>query len=240
LIDAVDIGTGTWTILAQIAADALGVGLDRVELGIGDSSLPRAPGAGGSMGASSWGTAVVDACRALRRRIEDEQGRTIPAEGLEAYAQSENAPKDYSMHGFGAHFAEVHVDEATREVRVARMLGVFAVGRILNPKTARSQLVGGMTMGIGMALHEESVVDARFGHFANHDFAEYHIPVNADVRDLDAIWIDEIDEHVNPMGAKGIGEIGITGAAAAIANAVHHATGIRVRELPITLDKLFA
>jgi xanthine dehydrogenase YagR molybdenum-binding subunit len=238
LIDASDIGTGARTVLTQIAADALRIPLERVTLEIGDTMLPRAPGAGGSMGTSSWGTAVYEACRALRRRIDEEHGGTIPADGVDARGEATAASRDYSMHGFGAQFAEVHVDVDTREVRVERLLGVFAVGRILNPKTARSQLIGGMTMGLGMALHEETVLDSRFGHFANHDFAEYHIPVNADVRSLEAIWIDEVDEHVNPMGAKGIGEIGITGTAAAIANAVHHATGIRVRDLPITLDKL--
>jgi xanthine dehydrogenase YagR molybdenum-binding subunit len=238
LIDASDIGTGAWTVLTQIAVDALGADRDRVEVGIGDSAFPRAPGAGGSMGTSSWGTAIVEACRALRRRIDNNHGGAIPADGLEARADSQQASDAFSMHGYGAQFVEVHVDADTCEIRVPRLLGVFAVGRIINPKTARSQLIGGMTMGMSMALHEESVLDARFGHFANHDFAEYHIPVNADVLDIEATWLDETDEHVNPMGAKGIGEIGITGTAAAIANAVHHATGIRIRDLPIRLDKL--
>lgn len=238
LIDASDIGTGAWTVLTQLAADALEVPLDAVHVGIGDTLFPRAPGAGGSMGTSSWGTAVVDACRALRRRLDEEHHGAIPADGLDAAGASTQAGDDVERHGFGAQFAEVRVDADSGEVRVERMLGVFAVGRILNPKTARSQLIGGMTMGLGMALLEGSAIDERFGHFANHDFAEYHIPVNADVRSIDAHWIDEFDAHVNPMGAKGIGEIGIVGAAAAIANAVHHATGVRVRDLPIRLDAL--
>jgi len=146
--------------------------------------------------------------------------------------------QNYAMSAFGAHFAEVRVDEDTGEVRVPRMTGVFAVGNVINAKTARSQLVGGITMGLSMALHEESLVDGRFGHVVNHDFAEYHIPTNADVGEMDVSWIEEIDPYVNPMGSKGIGEIGIVGSAAAVANAVYHATGIRVRDLPITPDKL--
>jgi xanthine dehydrogenase YagR molybdenum-binding subunit len=146
----------------------------------------------------------------------------------------------FSMYAFGAQFAEARVDADTGEVRVPRLFGVFAVGRIMNAKTARSQLLGGMTMGLSMALHEQCVLDPRFGDFVNHDFAEYHIATNADVGTVDVAWIDEDDPYVNPMGAKGIGEIGIVGTAAAIANAVHHATGIRVRDLPITLDKLLS
>jgi xanthine dehydrogenase YagR molybdenum-binding subunit len=145
---------------------------------------------------------------------------------------------DLSRHAFGAQFCEAWVDADTGEVRVPRLLGVFAVGRVLNPKTARSQLVGGMTMGLSMALHEESVMDREFGDYVNHDFAGYHIAACADVVNVEAVWIDEDDPHLNPMGAKGIGEIGIVGTAAAVANAVHHATGIRVRDLPIRLDKL--
>jgi xanthine dehydrogenase YagR molybdenum-binding subunit len=142
------------------------------------------------------------------------------------------------MHAFGAEFAEVRVREDSGEIRVPRMLGVFAVGQMINAKTGRSQLIGGMTMGLSMALHEEGVLDPRFGQIANHDFAEYHIASNADVGILEADWLDEEDPLVNPMGSKGIGELGIVGAAAAVANAVWHATGVRVRDLPITLDKL--
>ncbi|HWH95031.1 MAG TPA: molybdopterin cofactor-binding domain-containing protein [Baekduia sp.] len=139
---------------------------------------------------------------------------------------------------FGAKFVEARVDPDTGEVRVARQLGVFAAGRIVNPRTARSQLIGGMTMGLGMALHEEGIMDPNNGDYVNHDLAQYHVPAHADIGAMEASWIDEVDEHLNPMGSKGIGEIGIVGAAAAVANAVHHACGVRVRDLPIRLDRV--
>lgn len=241
LINATDIGTGAWTVLTQIAADALDVPLARVHLEIGDTRLPRAQLAGGSLGTASWGTAIVEAARKLRERLQEEQG-AIPIEGLEVTGEGGENPeaKRFAMHAFGAQFAEVRVNRDTGEVRVPRLLGVFATGRIMNAKLARSQFLGGMTMGLSMALHEESVMDLRFGDYVNHDFAEYHIATNADVGTIDVSWIDEEDPYINPMGAKGIGEIGIVGTAAAIANAVYHATGIRVRDLPITLDKLLA
>ena len=157
---------------------------------------------------------------------------------MTAGAADNPAADVYSMHAFGAHFAEVRVDADTGEVRVPRMLGVFAVGRVVNPRTARSQLIGGMTFGLSMALHEEVVMDERLGAIVTANLADYHVASNADVGDLEAAWIDELDPHVNPMGTKGIGEIGIVGSAAAIANAVFHATGLRVRDLPITPDKL--
>jgi xanthine dehydrogenase YagR molybdenum-binding subunit len=144
----------------------------------------------------------------------------------------------YSRHAFGAQFAEVRVNTDTGEVRVSRLLGVFAAGAIVNPKTARSQLIGGMTMGLGMALLEEGILDPRFGHVVNHDLAAYHVPVYADVTEIDAVWIDEEDPHLNPIGSKGIGEIGIVGTAAAVGNAVYHATGVRFRRLPIRLDQV--
>ena len=144
------------------------------------------------------------------------------------------------MSAFGAQFAEARVHADTGEIRVPRLLGVFAAGRIINPRTARSQFIGGMTMGLSMALHEQSVMDPRFGHVVNHDFADYHIAACADVGDVQAHWIDEQDPHVNAMGSKGIGEIGIVGTAAAVVNAVYHATGVRVRDLPVTLDKVLA
>jgi xanthine dehydrogenase YagR molybdenum-binding subunit len=239
-IDATDIGTGAWTVLTQIAADALEVPLERVQLEIGDSALPRAFVAGGSSGTASWGWAIFNAASALRARLHGEYGGSVPAEGLEASGAFDTNPEaqQFSMHAFGAQFVEVRVNADTGEVRVPRLLGVFAAGRIINPKTAHSQLLGAMTMGLSMALHEASVLDPRFGDYVNHDFAEYHIATNADVGTIDVTWIDEDDPHVNPMGSKGIGEIGIVGTAAAIANAVYHATGIRIRDLPITLEKL--
>lgn len=242
LIGASDMGTGAWTALTQIAADALEVPLERVHIEIGDSALPRAPIAGGSMGTTSWGTAIVEAARKLHVRLHDEFSGVVPIEGLEAIGEAGENPEaqQFAMHSYGAQFAEVRINRDTGEVRVPRLLGVFAVGRIMNAKTGRSQLLGGMTMGLSMALHEESVLDHRFGDYVNHDFAEYHIATNADVGAIDVTWIDEDDPHLNPMGAKGIGEVGIVGTAAAIANAVYHATGIRIRDLPITLDKLLS
>ena len=229
-VGATDIGTGARTVLAQIAADVLDVPLEQIRIEIADSDFGSAPVAGGSAGTSSWGSAVVKACRQLRVSDEDEVHVDTDDEAA--------AEEPLSKHGFGAIFIEARVDVATAEVRIGRALGVFAVGRILNPKTARSQLIGGMTMGIGMALHEESVMDPRLGDFVNHDLAMYHVPVNADIPSIDATWIDEVDPHINPMGAKGIGEIGIVGTAAAVANAVHDATGLRIRDLPITPQKL--
>jgi len=234
-IGAVDIGTGTWTALTQIAADALGVGIGAVDLRIGDTSLPSASVAGGSSGITVWGSTIFEAARLFRERHGED-----PSEGdtVEAGTPDNPETENYSMSAFGAYFAEARVDEDTGEVRVPRMTGVFAAGRIINAKTARSQFIGGMTMGLSMALHEESLVDERFGHVVNHDFAEYHIPTNADVGEIDVAWIDEEDPYLNPMGSKGIGEIGIVGSPAAVANAVYHATGERVRDLPITPDKL--
>jgi xanthine dehydrogenase YagR molybdenum-binding subunit len=235
-IGAVDIGTGTWTALTQISADALDVSVEDIDLRIGDTELPSASVEGGSSGITVWGSAIFEAARVFRERHGEN-----PSEGDTAEAGTPDNPEtgNYAMHAFGAYFVEARVDEDTGEVRVPRMTGVFAVGNIINAKTARSQFIGGMTMGLSMALHEESLLDPRFGHVVNHDFAEYHIPTNADVGEIDVSWIDEDDPYVNPMGSKGIGEIGIVGSAAAVANAVYHATGIRVRDLPITPDKLF-
>ncbi|SDY89206.1 xanthine dehydrogenase YagR molybdenum-binding subunit [Micromonospora pattaloongensis] len=239
LIAAADIGTGTWTALSQVAADALGVRVEQIDLRIGDTAYPKASNEGGSSGITSWGSAICEAADRLRDELA-RHGGAVPADGLEVTAAMPENPhiSRYAMHAFGAQFAEVRVHAEIGEVRVRRQLGVFAVGRVVNPKTARSQLLGGMTMGLSMALHEQSVFDPRFAQVVTQDLATYHIASNADVGAVEVHWIDEDDPYVNPMGTKGVGEIGIVGAAAAIANAVHHATGVRVRDLPITLDKL--
>ncbi|MEU9985134.1 xanthine dehydrogenase family protein molybdopterin-binding subunit [Streptomyces sp. NPDC050856] len=239
-VNATDIGTGARTVLAQIAADALRVPLTSVRIEIGSTRLPDAPLAGGSSGTASWGWAVHAACTDLAERLARHTG-PLPADGLTASADTTEATREapaFARHAFGAHFAEVGVDTTTGEVRVRRLLGVYAAGRILNPRTARSQFVGGMTMGLGMALTEHSTLDPAFGDFAERDLAAYHVPSHADVPDIEAHWIDEEDDHLNPMGSKGIGEIGIVGTAAAIGNAVHHATGVRFRELPLTPDRV--
>jgi xanthine dehydrogenase YagR molybdenum-binding subunit len=239
-INATDIGTGARTVLTQVAADALGVPQASVHTEIGNSDLPVGSVAGGSAGTASWGWAVHEACTELAAKVAAHRG-PLPAAGLSASADTTEQvlrESPYARHAFGAHFAEVQVDSVTGEVRVRRMLGVFAAGRILNPRTARSQFIGGMTMGIGMALTEGSTMDPAFGDFTESDLAAYHLPSHADVPGIEAHWIEEEDSHLNPMGSKGIGEIGIVGAAAAIGNAVHHATGVRHRELPLTPDRV--
>ncbi|MFJ9130431.1 xanthine dehydrogenase family protein molybdopterin-binding subunit [Streptomyces sp. NPDC102340] len=241
-VNATDIGTGARTVLAQVAADGLGVPVDRVRTEVGNSDLPTAPLAGGSSGTASWGWAVHEACTRLAADLADRKGQ-VPSSGLDATADTAgraDADSAYARHAFGAHFAEVGVDTVTGEVRVRRLLGVYAAGRILNSRTARSQFIGGMTMGLGMALTEGSTLDPAFGDFVERDLAGYHVPAHADVPAIEAHWIDEDDPHLNPMGSKGIGEIGIVGTAAAIGNAVHHATGARQRELPITPDRVLA
>ncbi|MFJ8651690.1 xanthine dehydrogenase family protein molybdopterin-binding subunit [Streptomyces rochei] len=241
-VNATDIGTGARTVCAQIAADALGVPLERVRIEVADSGIGFAPMAGGSSGTASWGWAVHEACARLVARLAEHSG-PLPDDGVLAEADTSgtaDAESPYARHAFGAHFAEVTVDTVTGEVRVTRLLGVFAAGRILNARTARSQFVGGMTMGLGMALTEDSTVDPAFGDFTESDLASYHVPAHADVPSVEAYWVDEDDTHLNPMGSKGIGEIGIVGSAAAVGNAVHHATGIRFRELPLTPDRVLA
>ncbi|MEU8651980.1 xanthine dehydrogenase family protein molybdopterin-binding subunit [Streptomyces sp. NPDC048737] len=237
-VNATDIGTGARTVLAQIAADALDVPLERVRVRLGSSDLPSAPLAGGSSGTASWGGPVHEACVRLAHRLAAFPG-PVSEHGLVEHADTTgtaDADSGYARHAFGAHFAEVAVDTVTGEVRARRLLGVYAAGRILNARTARSQFVGGMVMGLGMALTEGSTVDAAFGDFAESDLASYHVPAHADVPDVEAHWVEEDDPHLNPMGSKGIGEIGVVGTAAAVGNAVHHATGVRFRELPLTPD----
>ncbi|MDV6305192.1 xanthine dehydrogenase family protein molybdopterin-binding subunit [Rhodococcus cerastii] len=233
-VAASDIGTGARTVLRQIAADALEVDADSVTVELGDSALPTAPGAGGSSGTSSWGWAVTKVCHSLKSQGSYEPGNSAEADTTDDV----EGQKELARMAFGAQFAEVAVDIDTGEVRVRRMLGVFGIGAVMNPRLARSQLIGGMTFGLGMALMENGITDQEFGGFANHDLAEYHIPACADVTDLEAVWVEEVDTELAPMGGKGIGEIGAVGSSAAIGNAVYNATGVRVRDLPITLDKV--
>jgi xanthine dehydrogenase YagR molybdenum-binding subunit len=273
-----DIGTGTYTIMTQIAAELLGLPLEDVTFRLGDSALPKAPVEGGSFTAATVGSAVHAACQKVREqlfalalkvdrsplagaRLEDVtfadgviRSRDEPARAVsladamrhgklaavEAEASAGPGPKrkDYSTYAHSAVFAEVKVDQDFGTIHATRIVTAVASGRILNPKTARSQILGGIVWGIGSALEEESVLDQAFGRFMNHNLAEYHVPVNADVGDIEVIFVEERDEVVNPLGAKGLGEIGVVGVAAALANAVYHATGVRVRELPITLDKV--
>jgi len=275
---ACDLGTGTYTIMRQVAAEALGLEESQIEVRIGDSDLPMTSGAAGSTGAASFGSALTGAALGLRGKLADlargdarsplrglnsdtlvfeggqvrhredpARGEALAAlvaraapDGVDAsydYKPGEEA-KRFSMHAFGAQFAEVGVDMDTGEVRTRRLLGAFGVGRVLNPRTAASQVLGGITMGVGQALMEETVLDQRWGQWVNRDLGEYHVPVSADVPHIEALLVEERDEHVNALGIKGVGEIGIVGAAAAIANAVFNATGVRVRDLPITLDKV--
>ncbi len=232
-IGSVDIGTGARTVLTQIAADALGVDPGAIDVAIADSLLPSATVAGGSSGTSSWGSAIVAAAQLFR----EDHGET-PDPGLHTTASAADDPaaEQYAFHSFGAVFAEARVNRWTGEVRVPRLHGVYSVGRVINPRTARSQLVGGLVMGLSAGLFEESHRDPRFGHVVTQDLATYHVASHADVLDVDAEWLEESDEAFTPMGSRGIGEIGIVGTAAAVANATFHATGVRVRSLPLTPD----
>jgi xanthine dehydrogenase YagR molybdenum-binding subunit len=273
-----DLGTGTYTVMTQVAADGLGVPVTDVRFELGDSRMPVAPVSGGSTTVSSVSSAVQAAAHALRLKLtgiavadarsplhgalpdevcaedgwlflqrepvkRERMSSIVKRHGkgpVEATANTEpgDETNKFSMHAFGAVFVEVHVDELLGEIRVPRVVGVYGVGRLLNKKTGYSQLMGGIVWGIGMALFEETVFDLRNGRAVNGNLAEYHVPVNADVGAIDVQVVDEDEPYANPLGAKGIGEIGITGVAAAISNAVYHATGKRVRSLPITLDKV--
>ena len=260
--DMTDIGTGTYTILTQIAAETLGLPMDKVIVHLGDGKLPPSAGSGGSFGAGSSGSSVYLACDAIREKlakaigVENEamtlkdgqaiaENRSVPVtelvtENITCTGQIAPGKMEQKLRqaSYGAHFCEVKVNAVTGEVRVERMLGVFAAGRILNEKTARSQCLGGMTFGIGAALTEELVHDERTGKIVNRDLAEYHLPVNADVPQIEVHFLHERDIYANPTHAKGLGELGISGAGAAIANAIYNATGVRVRDFPITCDKL--
>ena len=227
-----DIGTGTYTILTQIAAETMRLPVDRVTVRLGDTDFPPTDGSGGSWGAATSGAAVLAACRKLKAGLPFG---IMEAEGSVTPADLDN---NYAHDAFGAHFAEVAVHRDTGEVRVRRMLGVFAAGRILNAKTARSQMIGGMTWGIGSALMEGNQVDMRYGSFINQDLASYHVAVNADIGAIEAILLDEADPHGSPLGSKGLGELGICGAGAAVINAIYNATGARIRDIPATPDKL--
>ncbi|GGQ22129.1 xanthine dehydrogenase family protein molybdopterin-binding subunit [Streptomyces mutabilis] len=239
-IAAADLGTGARTALTLVAADALEVTPERVRVRIGDSDFGPAMIAGGSMGTRSWAWAITEAARDLRERLA--LGTTVPPEGITVRSDTTaalGALAQKERHSFGAQFAEVAVDTATGEVRVRRMLGIFAAGRIVNPLTARNQLVGGMIWGISMALHEEAVRDRSTGGLYAPDLAGYHVATHADVGDIDADWVEDHDPD-DPVGIKGVGEIGIVGAAAAVANAVWHATGVRHRSLPIRPDRVLS
>lgn len=273
-LDMTDIGTGTYTILTQIAADALGIAPEMVSVELGDSEFPETCGSGGSFGAGSTGTAVANACEALRQQLIERAARvdgdwqgansqevaieedrvvlgerslplgqildTIGGPVFKASGAIEpgEAHDTHAQYSYGGVFAEVGVDRDTGEIRLRRVLGAFDAGRILNEKTARSQLMGGMIFGIGAALMEESLMDMRYGAFMNRDLAEYHIAVNRDVPNLEIHMVGEPDYLSNPLGSKGIGELGICGTGPAIANAIYAATGYRTREFPIHLDKL--
>ena len=235
-MDMTDIGTGSYTIFAQIAAELLDLPVENITVKLGRSSYPDTPGSGGSFGASSCGAALYDACAKLKARLDKGEG----AQGLSQMGKVEPGDdyKKYSQFAYGAHFAEVGVDDTTGEIRLRRMLGVFTAGRILNAKTARSQAIGGMIWGVGSALQEDAVVDRRYGAFITQDLANYHVAVHADIPDVAAIFLEEFDTHANVLGSKGVGELGICGSGAAVANAVYNACGVRVRDYPITLDKV--
>lgn len=232
-----EMGCGTATVMAQVAADVLGISPDRVKFLYGDTTLPTAPISAGSMTASSVGAAVFDAATELKKKLDE--GAPRPIEVRVDSKPSESA-QQYSMHAFGAHFVEVGVDADLGIARVRRMVSAFAAGRVLNAKTARSQYIGGIVQGISTALMEQTHFDTRpsIASFTNVNLGEYLVPVNADIRNLEIIFVEEHDAHINPIGVKGIGEVGIVGVAPAIANAVYHATGKRIRDLPITIEKL--
>jgi xanthine dehydrogenase YagR molybdenum-binding subunit len=252
-----DIGTGTFTILTQVASETLGLPIERVRVELGDSELPASAGSGASWGASNSCTALVRACDRLREQIlaavpgadrPDHGGLTdlvakhfpegITATGSVVDIDKEPSFATNALASYGAYFVELGVDADTGEVRLRRMLGVFDAGRIFNAKTARSQLIGGMVWGVSAALLEDGIIDQRTGGFINRDLAQYLVPAHADIPAIEATLLDTFDPRANPLGAKGLGELGICGSGAAVASAVYNATGARVREFPITIEKL--
>ncbi len=260
-----DIGTGSYTVFSQIAAEMLGVPMSQVRMLLGDSDFPETPGSGGSFGAASAGSGLFDACTNLREKLARklginvadatfEGGRILGAgksanlgtlagsAGTDAVGQIMPGAmgKKFSQQSYGAHFAEVSVDRNTGEICLRRMVGVFAAGRILNMKTATSQATGAMIWGVGAALHEHAVIDPRYGYFVNHDLGSYHVPCHADIPAIEAHFLPEVDDKTNPLKIKGVGELGICGAGAAIANAVYNACGVRIHEYPLTVDKVIA
>jgi xanthine dehydrogenase YagR molybdenum-binding subunit len=260
--DMTDIGTGSYTIIAQTAAETMGLPLDKIHVRLGDSDFPAAAGSGGQWGANNSTAGVYAACMKLREivvqtlgytgnDVQFDDGHVIDgarstklaeaAKGGEIVAQDGieygDIYKRVQQSTFAGHFVEVAVDGYTGETHLRRMLAVCAAGRILNPMSARSQVIGAMTMGAGAALSEELAVDTRFGFFVNHDLAGYEVPVHADIPHQEVIFLDETDPYSSPMKAKGVGELGLCGVGAAIANAVYNATGVRVRDYPMTLDK---
>jgi xanthine dehydrogenase YagR molybdenum-binding subunit len=228
-----DLGTGTYTVMSQIAADTLGVPVECIRFELGDSAFPHAPVSGGSMTVASVGPAVKAACEAARAKLQRDGGEVAEASVDVKPGEEEHR---YAMHAFGAQFVEVRVDAELGEIRVSRFVGAFDAGRVMNAKTARSQLIGGIVYGLGMALLEETHVDGETGRIVNADIAEYLVPVNADVPDIQAIIVPNDELVSNPLGAKGIGELPMVGVAAAVANAVYHATGVRVRKVPIRIE----
>jgi xanthine dehydrogenase YagR molybdenum-binding subunit len=235
-----DLGTGTYTVMTQVAADALGIPIERIDFELGDTLMPPAGVSGGSTTVASVAPAVKAACEAARAKKEAAVAAGRPNEVIEAlaHAEEDEEAKKFGTRSFGAVFCEVRVDEDLGVIRVPRIVGAYSVGRLMNSKLARSQLIGGLVWGVSMALFEETQLDPRGGRIVNANLAEYHVPVNADIGAIDVSFCDENDTNFNPVGARGIGEIGITGIPAAIANAVYHATGRRIRTLPIRLDAL--
>jgi xanthine dehydrogenase YagR molybdenum-binding subunit len=258
---AADVGPGTYTILTQIAAETMGVDASRVRVELGDSAFPQAPPQYGSHTAVSVGSAVHDVCQELRQKLAVLTGNTqgdVPAgqngqspeailrqhklSELVAVTESKGGPEleTVARRSFAAHFVAVQVHPTLGMVRVTKIVSAIDAGKVLNPKTARSQVLGAATWSIGMALMEEGVIDNRFGRYVNNNLADYHVPVLADMPAIEVFFIDKTDSVIDPMGAKGLGEISMTGMAAAITNAIYHATGKRIRHLPATPDKLMA